>query len=237
MNLLFANEFSLFALLGVGFLLGLKHAVEADHLAAVSTIVAERRSLLGSAMVGGFWGIGHTITLLFIGALVIFFKFSISETLESKLEALVGAMLVILGLNTLRRLLKKEKIHVHSHDHDGHKHTHLHTHEDEKKEKTHHFAKFSPRSLLIGMIHGLAGSAALMLLIVPTIDSAGIAMIYILVFGIGSVGGMMLMSVLIGLPLHFTAQRFAAFNKTLIGFAGALSLCLGVFIVYEKLLA
>ena len=237
MGVMFATEISMIALLGLGFLLGLKHAVEADHLAAVSTIVADGKNILGSAIVGGFWGVGHTITLLLIGALVIFFKFTISGTLETKLEAVVGVMLVILGVNTLRKLRKKEKIHVHTHEHEGHKHTHIHTHEDEKKETTHHFSKLSPRSMIIGMVHGIAGSAALMLLIVPTIDTAGLAMLYILVFGIGSIGGMILMSLLIGLPMHFTAGRFQALNRILVGVAGMLSFGLGVFIVYDKLVA
>ena len=235
MEVIFATELSMIALLGLGFLLGLKHAVEADHLAAVSTIVAERKSIIGSAIVGGFWGVGHTFTLLIIGALVIFFKFSISESLEAKLEAGVGVMLVVLGLNTLRKLLKKEKIHIHSHEHDGHKHTHVHTHENEKTEETHHFIKFSPRSVLVGMVHGVAGSAALMLLIVPTIKSSALAIIYILIFGLGSIGGMMLMSLLIGLPIHFTAQRFTILNKGILALAGVFSFGLGVFIIYEKL--
>ena len=228
-------ELSTITVLVFGFLLGLKHAVEADHLAAVSTIVAERKNLWSSTFIGGFWGVGHTITLLVIGALVIFLKFQISETWEARLEAIVGVMLVVLGINALRKLFQKEKIHVHTHEHEGHKHTHLHTHEDEKKEETHHILKSSPRSILVGMIHGVAGSAALMLLIVPTIESSAIAMFYILIFGVGSIGGMMLMSLLIGLPLHLTAGKFEVLNKGILALAGLFSFGLGIFIVYEKL--
>jgi high-affinity nickel permease len=228
-------ELSTITVLVFGFLLGLKHAVEADHLAAVSTIVAERKNLLTSMFIGGFWGVGHTITLLLIGALVIFFKFQISETLEARLEAVVGAMLVVLGINALRKLFQKEKIHIHEHEHGGREHVHIHTHEDEKAEESHHFMKYSPRSVVIGMIHGVAGSAALMLLIVPTIESAFVALLYILIFGLGSIGGMMLMSLLIGLPIHFTAGKFAALNKTILGLAGLFSFGLGLFIIYEKL--
>lgn len=230
-------ELSTFAVLIFGFLLGLKHAVEADHLAAVSTIVAERKNLLSSTIVGGFWGIGHTITLLIIGALVIFLKLQISESLESRLEAVVGVMLVFLGLNALRKLWQTEKIHIHEHEHEGHQHIHIHTHEKEKAEVTHHFMKFSPRAILIGMVHGIAGSAALMLLIVPTIKSSAVAMVYIFIFGVGSIGGMMLMSLLIGLPLHWTAGRFEVLNKGILGLAGVFSFCLGMFIIYEKLIA
>lgn len=237
MNLSISSELSTITILLLGFLFGLKHAVEADHLAAVSTIVAERKNLLSSMFIGGFWGVGHTLTLLFIGTLVIFLKLTISESLEAKLEAVVGVMLVLLGLNALRKLFQKEKIHVHTHAHEGHKHTHIHAHENEKAEKTHHFMKYSPRSILVGMIHGIAGSAALMLLIVPTIKSPTIAMVYIFIFGIGSIGGMMLMSLLIGLPLHLTAGKFEFLNKGILALAGIFSFGLGVFIIYEKLLA
>lgn len=226
-------ELSTIMVLVFGFVLGLKHAVEADHLAAVSTIVAERKNLLSSMFIGGFWGVGHTLTLLIIGALVVFLKLQISESLEAKLESAVGVMLIILGLNALRKLFRKEKIHIHEHEHDGYKHTHIHAHEDEKAEETHHFMKFSPRAVLIGMVHGVAGSAALMLLVVPTIKSSAAAMLYILIFGIGSIGGMMLMSLLIGLPLHLTAGKFEGLNKSILGIAGVFSLILGVFIVYD----
>jgi high-affinity nickel permease len=231
-----STEVSTFAVLIFGFLLGLKHAVEADHLAAVSTIVAERKNLLSSTLIGGFWGVGHTLSLLIIGALVIFLKLQISESVETRLEAVVGLMLVILGVNAMRKLWRTEKIHVHAHEHEGHKHIHIHGHKNEKAEKSHHFLRFSPRAILIGMVHGIAGSAALMLLIVPTISSPSVAMLYILIFGVGSIGGMMLMSLLIGLPLHFTAGRFKALNKTILGLAGIFSFGLGVFIIYEKLL-
>lgn len=241
--LLFFSETSLpanasvLSLLLLGFALGLQHATEADHLAAVSTIVAERKNLLSSAILGGFWGIGHTLSLLAVGALVIFFKLQISENTEAKLEAIVGAMLVILGLNVLRKIFfGKEKLHVHEHTHNGHTHIHVHGHDGEKEE-SHHFLKFSPRSVLIGMIHGLAGSAALMLLIVPTIESPSVALAYILIFGCGSIGGMMAMSFLIGLPFRFTAKNLHGLNKIIRFAAGIFSFGLGLFIIYEKLFA
>ena len=109
------------------------------------------------------------------------------NAVEAKLEAGVGLMLVILGLNALRKLFKSEKVHVHTHDHGERGHVHIHTHQDEKSETAHH--RFSPRSVVIGMVHGLAGSAALMLLIVPTIPTPSVAIMYILIFGLGSIGG------------------------------------------------
>ena len=218
----------------IGFVLGLQHAIEADHLAAVSTIVSEKKSLWTASIVGGMWGVGHTISLFAVGALVIFLKLQISESVEAKLEAIVGGMLVLLGLNALRKLVTAEKIHAHAHEHGEREHVHIHTHRDEAVEESHH--RFSPRSVAVGMVHGLAGSAALMLLVVPTIPSPALALVYILVFGIGSIGGMMLMSFLIGLPLHFTASRFAIANKGIRLAAGVFSLSLGAYIVYEKML-
>jgi len=227
-------ELSTFSVLVIGFVLGLQHATEADHLAAVSTIVSEKKNLFTASIVGGLWGVGHTISLFTVGLVVILLKFQISESLETKLEACVGAMLILLGLNALRKLFKASKVHVHSHEHDGHQHVHIHTH-SKSAEESHH--RLSPRSIFIGMVHGLAGSAALMLLVVPTIKSESVALVYILIFGIGSVGGMMAMSFLIGLPFHFTAGRFDILNRGIRLIAGLFSLGLGFSIMYEKLIA
>ena len=227
-------EVTTFSVLLIGFLLGLQHAIEADHLAAVSTIVSEKKSLLTASLVGGLWGVGHTISLFAVGVLVIFLKLQISESAEAKLEALVGGMLILLGINALRKLFSAKKIHIHTHEHGSREHIHIHAHESASVETSHH--RFSPRSIAIGMVHGLAGSAALMLLIVPTISSPAIAMLYILIFGLGSIGGMMVMSFLIGLPVHFTANRFEFINRGVRLTAGLFSLGLGSLIVYEKLL-
>ena len=229
-----APGLSTFSVLLIGFVLGLRHATEADHLAAVSTIVSEKKSLFTASIVGGLWGVGHTISLFAVGLLVVFLKLQISTAVETKLEAGVGLMLVILGANALRKLATSEKIHAHTHEHDGHAHTHIHTHKDESAERSHH--RFSPRSVIVGMVHGLAGSAALMLLVVPTIQSTPVALLYILIFGVGSIGGMMVMSLLIGLPFHFTANRFDVLNKGIRLCAGVFSLLLGGSIIYEKLL-
>src|SRR4029078_1190104 len=204
-------ELSTFSVLVIGFVLGLQHATEADHLAAVSTIVSEKKNLFTASIVGGLWGVGHTISLFTVGLVVILLKFQISESLEAKLEACVGAMLILLGLNALRKLFQASKVHVHSHEHDGHKHVHIHTHEKGTAEVSHH--RLSPRSVIVGMVHGLAGSAALMLLVVPTISSSFVALLYMLIFGIGSIGGMVAMSFLIGRPFHFTAGRFNVLNR------------------------
>lgn len=228
--------FPTLAILGFGFLLGLKHATEADHLAAVSTIVAERKSLWSPAFIGGLWGLGHTISLFIAGIFVLLLNFQISESTERILEFGVGVMLVLLGLNVLRKLIQGGELHFHTHSHGDHTHAHPHIHEHGKEDKkhTHHDLRFSPRSVVIGMIHGLAGSAALMLLVIPTIESRAVGLLYIIIFGIGSIGGMMLMSFLVGLPFHFTASRYNRFNYLLQSIAGLVSVGLGLFIVYEK---
>lgn len=225
-------ELTTLPVLLIGFTLGLQHAIEADHLAAVSTIVSEKKSLFNASLVGGLWGVGHTVSLFAVGLLVIFLKLQISDSAEARLEAIVGGMLILLGLNALRKLFT-EKFHVHIHEHGEREHIHIHSHASEPAESHH---RFSVRSVVVGMIHGLAGSAALMLLIVPSIASPMIALLYILVFGVGSIGGMMAMSFLIGLPVHFTAGRFDWVSKVIRLSAGAFSFGLGAMIVYDKLL-
>ena len=232
---------SIVSVLVFGLLFGLKHAVEADHLAAVSTIVSERKSILSSALVGGMWGIGHTISLLVAGIVVIVLQVEIGARLASALEFGVALMLVALGINALRKLMRSGTLHFHQHQHFGHAHLHPHLHDVTSGNSaseivdadTHHGLRIGVRPLLVGMVHGLAGSAALMLLVLSTIKSQLVGMAYIGVFGIGSIGGMMLMSALVGLPIHLTANRFASGTRVLQGLAGAFSLCLGLFMTYE----
>lgn len=225
-----------FAVLGLGFFFGLKHATDADHLAAVSTIVSERKSVWSSAFIGGVWGLGHTISLFLAGVFVVLLNFEISENTERILEFCVGIMLTFLGLNVIRKLLKGGNLHFHSHEHGAreHVHPHIHAHEGEDEPNMHHGLKFNTRALVVGMIHGLAGSAGMMLLYLPTIETQALKMIYIIVFGVGSIGGMMLMSFLVGLPFHFTASKLNRFNYALQGIAGLVSIGLGLFIIYEK---
>jgi sulfite exporter TauE/SafE len=222
--------------LSLGFFLGLKHATEADHLAAVSTIVSERKGLFSSALVGGLWGLGHTISLVIAGIFVLLLDFHISEITERRLEFCVGVMLFLLGLNVLRKIVQGGTLHFHSHAHGERAHAHPHLHEIGREDEadTHHGLSFSSRALIIGMVHGLAGSAALMLLVIPTIESRAMGLLYIVIFGVGSIGGMMLMSFLVGLPFQLTALRFNRFNLILQGIAGLFSVGLGLMIIYEK---
>ncbi|HRH46158.1 MAG TPA: hypothetical protein PKY82_31230 [Pyrinomonadaceae bacterium] len=229
-------ETSTFAVLAIGFFIGLKHATEADHLAAVSTIVSERKSLWSSAIVGGLWGLGHTISLVLAGIFVLLLNFEISDKTANILEFCVGIMLLFLGLNVFRKLIKGGNLHFHAHEHGTREHVHPHIHEQNKidEKNSHHGFKFNPKALLIGMVHGLAGSAAMMLIYLETIKTVSLKLLYIIIFGIGSIGGMMLMSFLVGLPFHLTASRFNRFNNLLQGAAGLVSIVIGLMIIYEK---
>jgi sulfite exporter TauE/SafE len=194
---------SLWATLGLGFLLGLKHATEADHLAAVSTIVSERRSIWHSAAVGALWGIGHTAALLVAGVFVLGLGLVIPDRVADLLELAVAVMIIILGMRLLH-------LHVHSHAHGGLSHVHLHF-QDEVHTGSQHSGLAGWRPVFVGLVHGLAGSAALTLLVLSEIvgtGGAGIGFAYLLVFGLGSIGGMLLMSVLIGLPFSFGIRFF-----------------------------
>jgi MFS family permease len=223
------------SVLAFGFVLGLKHAVEVDHLAAVSTIVSERKSLLSSMVVGGLWGVGHTISLLIAGFLVILLHVEISERMALLLEFCVGLMLIALGANALRKLWRGGHLHLHMHSHGGraHVHPHIHNGKQETEAHTHHGLRPGMRPLLVGMVHGLAGSAALMLLVLSTITRPLVGFVYIVIFGIGSIGGMMIMSALVSLPLYLTATRFTRANLMMRGLAGLFSLSFGLFVIYQ----
>jgi ABC-type nickel/cobalt efflux system permease component RcnA len=226
---------SILSLLGLGFVLGLKHALDADHLAAVSTMATEKRSLLGSSLIGAWWGVGHTVSLVVAGSLVILLHLEIGERTSKALEFCVGLMLIALGLNAFRKLHRAQTVHLHAHEHDGHWHVHPHIHEKRTHDAlhAHHGLRFGARPLLVGAVHGMAGSAALTLLVLATIPSPLYGFIYIAIFGIGSIGGMTIMSTLFALPAKLTSQRYAKANFALRTLAAVFSLSFGIFIVYD----
>lgn len=221
--------------LAFGLFFGLKHAVEADHLAAVSTIVSQRKSLLSSSLVGGLWGVGHTLALLVAGLALLLLNIRIGERAALALEFVVALMLIALGGNALRRLLGGGRLHLHAHRHGSlaHAHPHLHDAVEEPLAGSHHRLRFSLRPLAVGMIHGLAGSAALMLLVLSTVTSRMAGLAFIVVFGVGSIGGMMAMSLLLGLPLRLTASRYARTHQAVQVLAALFSLGLGLMMAYR----
>ena len=227
-------EASLFAAFGLGLLLGVQHALDPDHLIAVSTIVSEQRNFKWASLIGAFWGLGHTTTLFIVGLLVIGLRVTIPPRLGSGLELLVALMLVILGVNVLRKSFGAERVHLHAHSHSPEIHTHFHVHENPKQDHGHnHPFKAMRRPFIVGMVHGLAGSAALMLLVLSTIESPLGGLLYIVIFGLGSVGGMLLLSGIIGLPFILTAQRFSLMNRWIRLVAGFASIGFGLFLGWE----
>lgn len=224
----------LYAAFGLGLVLGIKHALDADHVIAVSTIVSEHQNLRWASLVGAFWGLGHTTTLFVVGLLVIGLRLTIPPRLALALEFLVAVMLVILGLSILWRSFRAERLHLHAHAHSPETHAHFHLHGSTEEDHSHPHPFTSMRKpFLVGMVHGLAGSAALMLLVLTTIPAPLAGLAYILIFGIGSVGGMLMLSSVIGLPFIFTARRFALLNRWIRVLAGGTSVVFGFFLGWE----
>jgi ABC-type nickel/cobalt efflux system permease component RcnA len=238
-----------FALLGLGFVFGLKHATEVDHVVAVSTIVSEHRSVLRSALVGGLWGAGHTASLVIVGLLVLVFRVVIPVRVANWLEFGVALMIIALGVLAVVRVLRKRAdVHLHRHAHDGQSHVHVHFHEQDTQHATSRVADSTPathshaisrigfKPLLVGAMHGLAGSAALTLLVLTQIQSVSLGLVYLGLFGLGSSLGMLLMSGLIGLPFALSARRLSRFNYGLQTVAGILSIAFGLWYAYETAL-
>ncbi len=215
----------------------MRHALEADHLAAVAAISTKEHSLKASIKHGAIWGLGHTTTLFLFGSMVILLNTVISETMADRLELAVGIMLVILGIDVLRRMIK-ERIHYHTHRHDDAQvHFHAHSHKGDKKhdesEHNHNHAPFPYRTLFIGFMHGLAGSAALILLTLNTLESVPLSMVYILLFGVGSIAGMALLSMVIAVPLRASRKLTWLHNGLQISI-GILTVGLGSSIIFQS---
>jgi ABC-type nickel/cobalt efflux system permease component RcnA len=234
------TSLSAFALLSLGFVFGLKHATEADHIVAVSTIVSQERSLLRSATVGALWGVGHTASLIVVGIIVLALRVAVPESVAHWLEFGVALMIIGLGASALLRALRRRSdVHLHQHNHDGLSHVHIHFHEHGTEHKgadashSHAVSRIGFKPLLVGAMHGLAGSAALTLLVLTQIQSNALGLLYLAVFGIGSIFGMLLMSGLIGLPFALSARRFNGVHDGLQTAAGALSIVFGLWYAYE----
>lgn len=222
------SEATILATVLFGFLLGIKHALDADHIVAVTTIVSHSRSLLHSVLVGLSWGIGHSLTLFAVGFAVLVFKLTIPDKLALSMEFTVGVILVILGTPLIRQLLAGRS-HVHSHRHGDKSHLHGHVHD----ETPGHQHRHTRRPLLVGMVHGLAGSGVLTLLVVSIMPSVGQGLFFLLLFGVGSALGMVLLSGLIGLPFRLTARFSLRLNLWVQGVAGLISILLGLSIMWQ----
>jgi ABC-type nickel/cobalt efflux system permease component RcnA len=227
------------SILLIGFLLGMRHAIESDHVAAVASLAVRRPTLRHAVLQGVVWGIGHTLTLFVACSAVLFLGRVMPERAVEAIEAAVGLMLVLLGLDVLRRLWR-ERIHFHMHRHgDGTVHLHAHSHQGELDHDPRHHRHAHPegfplRALCIGMIHGLAGSAALLLLTVGASASPLTGLATIALFGIGSVAGMALLSVVIAVPLQWSAQSITWLHNGLQAVAGVVTIAVGSLLLYHS---
>jgi ABC-type nickel/cobalt efflux system permease component RcnA len=227
---------SIGVILASGFIWGLHHALDPDHLVAVSTIVSEHKSVSRSSLVGTFWGIGHTSSLLIISLIVLLLRASIPNNIARWMEAPVAIMLVVLGITTIIKAIRERglRIHSHTHSHDeSSPHTHLHIHLEKEHVHRHRLFKVGKRPFMVGMVHGVAGSAALTLLVLSTIPSVALGLIYIGVFGVGSIGGMLLLSALIGVPFALTSRRYEVINGGIRFAAGAFSIVYGLVLAWK----
>jgi len=222
----------MFAILSLGFLLGMQHALEADHIAAVSSIAARRTEVGDIVKHGLTWGLGHTLTLLVFAGAAILLGHAIPEQVAGPLETAVGVMLVGLGAHLLWRLWR-DRVHLHAHRHDdGMVHIHAHSHAGEtvphERAPHTHAHGFRWRTLLVGLMHGMAGSAALLVLTVSQAPSAAAALGYIALFGIGSMIGMGLLSTVIAVPIAISARWLTRANGVLQGAVGLASIAIGL---------
>ena len=237
---IFPTTVGVFGLLGLGLLFGLRHATEVDHIVAVSTIVSQHKSIFRSAEVGALWGAGHTAALLVTGIFVLSLRVSIPVTISGWLEFGVALMIIALGTSALWRTLRqKTDVHVHEHSHDRLSHVHVHFHDKHTQHQvtgrsrhSHTVSRLGVKPVLIGSMHGLAGSGSVTLLVLTQIKSVWVGLLYLGVFGLGSVLGMLFMSGVIGLPFALTSRNLTRFHHVLQTSAAVLSICFGLWYAY-----
>ena len=227
------------SLLLLGLVLGMKHALEADHIAAVAALATRSRTVRHTVWQGIVWGTGHTLTLLFFGGVVLALHEIVPQRLAGVLELLVGVMLVVLGVDVLRRLATN-RVHFHVHQHaDGvvHVHAHSHAHDPAPHDPTRHRhvhpEGFPLRALLVGMMHGMAGTAALILVMAGSAGSLALGLAQIALFGVGSIVGMAALSVAIAIPLRLSARTFERAQRVLHAAVGVATLALGGNIIWQ----
>ena len=247
----------LLSIIALGFFLGMRHATDADHVVAVMTIVSRQRSLRPAAWVGALWGMGHTLTIVLVGGAIILFNWAIPPRVGLAMEMAVGVMLIALGLmnvaGTLRALpveadgTHDHTVHSHAHGHGDYVHSHAHAHNPEQHP---HAPDDTPlarvdrwfnrlkgyqilRPLVVGTVHGLAGSAAVALLVLTTIREPLWAVAYLAVFGAGTIAGMMLITTLVAAPMVYGQRHFAVAGRRLQLATGLISLAFGLLVAYQ----
>lgn len=203
---------------GLGFLLGIRHALEPDHMITVSTIATRHKEKKDAALTGFFWGLGHGVTLLIIVSVVLLFRLSLSPLVFQFFETVVAIVLIVLGIRTFAHA---SRLHSHQHTHNDEKHMHPHT----KHRHRHH------TSFLIGIVHGLAGSGSIIVLIATTIKNVALGLIYVSFLGLGAIAGMVILSGVLGVSFGFTSSRYLQLTKILIAITGAVSIAFGVYLL------
>jgi high-affinity nickel permease len=207
---------SLLAICLLGFFLGMRHATDPDHVIAVTTIVSRQRTTAGAAMIGGLWGVGHTLTILVVGAGIILLGWVIPPRLGLSLELSVGVMLIVLGFMNLSGVLQRI------------------TESATPDRRLGGLGLYQTvRPLIVGVVHGLAGSAAVALLVLATIGNTGWAVLYLLVFGLGTIAGMMLITAGIAWPMTYAGTRAAGLPHKLRLASGVISLVVGLALAYR----
>jgi hypothetical protein len=246
---------ALFAILLLGFFLGMRHATDPDHVVAVTTIVSRERTMLHATLIGALWGLGHTFTILAVGSAIILFKLTIPARLGLSMELSVGLMLILLGVLNLTGVLRRaiEWITIRQLGPGAHSHFLLgrwmvHTHDEDGEPilmDSVSMLGWAPqwwkqlglfhilRPLLVGIVHGLAGSAAVALLVLTTISRPSWAIGYLLIFGLGTVAGMMLITAAIALPFAYSLRHFVRLNRGLAMASGLVSVAFGLFLCYQ----
>jgi high-affinity nickel permease len=236
--------FTLWPTAALGFVLGLRHATDPDHVLAVSTIVSRERRVQTAASIGALWGIGHTFTILVAGGAIVLGGLVIPARVGLTMEFSVALMLIVLGGTTVFGVLRPRG---HPHVHGDYVHAHPRGHQRVDHGHGEHATPLArldrrfgrlglyqaARPLVVGVVHGLAGSAAVALLVVATIHDVALSLAYLLVFGLGTIAGMMLMTVAIALPFAYTARRSLGVNRSLALAAGLLSVGFGLLLAYQ----
>ena len=227
----------MFSVMFLGFLIGMQHAMEVDHIAAVASLATRHGSVVETARQGMAWGAGHALTLFLFGGVVLLMDTMVPERFSQGLELAVGVMLVILGADVLRRMAR-ERIHFHSHRHGDTLHFHAHSHEpglshSKDPHQHEHPRRFPLRALMVGIMHGMAGSAALIILALSSVTSISEGVGYIALFGLGSILGMTVLAVIISLPLKYSPRGLTWTHNALKAAVGMVTIAVGFMLIYE----
>jgi high-affinity nickel-transport protein len=236
----------------LGLFLGMRHSTDPDHVVAVSTIVSRQNSIRSSATIGLLWGLGHTLTIFLVGSAIIIFGVVIPPRLGLSMEFCVAVMLILLGvlnltgvvgwiaerLTPMKRVLpmsqptvSADRISVNPGNTNRRALGRIELFLERTIGKLGLYQTIRP--LVVGLVHGLAGSAAVALLVLSTIKSPVWSTAYLLVFGFGTMVGMMLMTAAISIPLVYTGKKFFKINRHLTAISGFASMAFGIFLVYH----